>query len=82
MRYPSLRPPFICPWKTEGCQHVTLTNAADHRLHVAEHERELEKRRSLERPKATRPYVKRTRKFLYTFSRKRSRNTGTTETQN
>lgn len=44
------RPPFKCPWASEGCEHVTVTNARDHHKHVAQHEREELKTRTRPTP--------------------------------
>lgn len=35
-----LKPPFLCPWSSEGCTHVTRTTAVSHRRHIARHEKQ------------------------------------------
>lgn len=35
-----LRPPFLCPWSSDGCTHVTRTTAVSHRRHIARHEKQ------------------------------------------
>jgi len=79
MRYPSLKPPFICPWKTEGCTHVTLTSREDHKKHIAQHEEQL--RRGRVESEAKRSNPPRTRKFIYTFPRKRGGTSQAAKTQ-
>lgn len=32
-----MKPPFLCPWRTEGCTHESDT-AAEHHAHLKKHE--------------------------------------------
>jgi hypothetical protein len=39
-KHTKLQPPFICPWRSSGCTHVTRTTALSHRRHIARHEKQ------------------------------------------
>lgn len=39
-KHSKLQPPFVCPWRSSGCTHVTRTTALSHRRHIARHEKQ------------------------------------------
>ncbi|HKF51764.1 MAG TPA: hypothetical protein VKB26_05590 [Candidatus Acidoferrales bacterium] len=66
-----LKPPFVCPWQSSGCTHVTRTSAVAHRRHIARHEKQ-EMRQRIYGTASTKVHVGGAKKLLARLQATRS----------
>ena len=63
-----LQPPFVCPWNSDGCTHVTRTTAVAHRRHTsrATKNRKCASEFTAPRPRKSMPPVPRNSSLVWT----------------